>query len=95
MNKSTATGVVAAIGLVMASGIAAYIYLGKKVEVGEQSSNASTPRIGSLTQTAGRPDAPRPTVAARVRVATKARGPGTGPRRRLSLSINRGHIRAT
>jgi len=66
MNKSTATGVVAAIGLVMASGIAAYIYLGKKVEVGEQSSNASTPRIGSLTKTAGRPDVSRPTVATKL-----------------------------
>ena len=62
MNKSTSAGVVAAIGLVMASGIAAYIFLGKKAEVGEQLSAASTPRFGALTQSAGRPAAPRPTV---------------------------------
>ncbi|HEX9877471.1 MAG TPA: glycine zipper 2TM domain-containing protein [Gammaproteobacteria bacterium] len=40
MNKSTLIGVVAGIGVAMAGGVAAYTFLGRDAEVGEQASAA-------------------------------------------------------
>lgn len=64
MNKSTIS-VGGSIGIAIGIGIATYTVL-SETGVGAQSSAASTPSLGSLTQTGRRPIAPRPAVATKL-----------------------------